>query len=209
MTTKFIAMIPQFGELLQGTDYDLVLTDNSVHESVITDLPVDDPRKSFINDMNRDKPVTLNVALSVSTIGVWGTKHTEVDTQRIAKLYDSLLLLKREQVEDPDKLLVLQTGNVEYRNLVISAIRTTRTKDTSQSMVFDLTLKEMRFAKTPVRFEQYISEFEAGNGPVTGQNKRVALEEDRPLLEATVERATGTSAPTTNVQESLLHSVFN
>ena len=117
-----VAMVPQLGDLLLGVDYDLVIGERGVHGSTITNLPVDDPEKSFLNDMNRDEPVRFDLSIVVSTHGINEQPQANVDLGRMSALYDKLLQLKRDQVQNPELLLEVQTGVVVFPNMAIANI---------------------------------------------------------------------------------------
>lgn len=183
--TQIVAMIPELGELLLGVDYDVVMSEGTTHESEITNLPVDDPKKSFINDTNRDLPTVLDVQIAVGTINLAGAKV--VETGRLGKLYGALLDLKRKQVEDPGEFLTVLTGTTEHRNMVITSITMSRALNQHQMAIFNITLQEFRFAKMPVKANQVEFTLPAGNGAVDTQNRTHAFEQDRPLVEGSQE----------------------
>ena len=145
----------------------------------------------------------------MSTIQIKPGEATIVDPQRLSRLYDKLLLLKREQVTNPDRLLTVVTGVIEFRNMAISSIEPVRNKRQSQGMAFDISLRELRFAASPVKFEAATATLAAGSGAVTSQNERVADEEDRPTLEATNDSADRATEPVSEQEESIIFGFTN
>lgn len=202
-------MVPQLGEILQGIDYDLVIGERGIHGSTISRLPIDDPNKSFVNDNNRDEPVRFDLTIVVSTHGINEQPTANFALDRMSVLYDKLLLLKREQVVDPSKLLDVSTGVIVHPNMAIANIEPVRNKRRSQGMDFNLSLEEMRFATRPVKVEAIPIPLAAGNGAVTADNKRVATEQDRIVTEGTQTNTAGTGGAVSEQDQSILFGVFN
>ena len=208
MAKPILAMVPEIGDLFQGVDYDIVIAERAKKDSELSKSPVDDPNKSFINDLFRDKPTILTLQLTVSTININEQPQAVEDVTKPSALYEKLIDLKRQQTVDPEALLTIQTGVFEHRNMAIRSIQPTRTKTLSQSISVLLLLEEMRFARTPVKILATTTEISAASGPVNQNNERVSDEQDRLTVEGTQENSTGAGTNVTNSDQSLLFGAF-
>lgn len=140
--------IPEFAGLLVGVDYDMALSDRADHENTHAENPIEDPERSFLMDHNREKPTRLQFKLQVSTQPADASRESD-GPERLGRLYDELLYVKKRQTVALDAFLTVYTGVRTYSNMAIRTLRWHRTQENGNQGSFDISLVEFRFAMAP------------------------------------------------------------
>lgn len=206
MTATVALFIPFIGNLFLGLDWDMGLAEDASHDNEITEHPIEDPRRSFVMDYNREKPVTLDLSISVSTnptladLGILGPA-------RLTLLYENLLSLKAQQSVDPSAFLDVFTGVRVHRNMAIQAVKMSRSEEQPNEAKFDISLREIRMARSPSETNRsYL--MDANNGPVSNDADLLVSSSDRPIVEATnVRRGTRLGRPSLS-QDAIINAAY-
>lgn len=179
--TEIPLFIPQFGELLQGTNYEMAESERATHTNDFTTHPIEDPERSFLIDHNREAPTELSISLVVSSVPTAAGVRAGVD--RINQLIDDLLAMRARQSVSVDAFVKVYTGLRVYDNMAIRSLEFIRDPETPTTVSVAIELYEFRFARSP---RQSSAEYlmKANNGVRDEMAKPLVLAYDRPIVEA-------------------------
>jgi hypothetical protein len=173
------------GGLKQGRDYDMVVSESVSHSNEVATHPIEDPKKSFLIDHNRENPIELSLTMIVSTIPSDKLEKSGID--RIRAVQDALLAMRALQTVDVKAFVTVYTGIKTYSNMGIRSLDFTREPETPNTMQIEIGFFEYRVAKSP-RLDNESWLMNANNGALDPKHQPITLDYDRPIVEATVRR---------------------
>lgn len=180
------AYVPQFHDLKQGIDYEIVANLSAIYQNSFTAHPIELTENSYVMDHNREEPLELSLTISVSSENC-NTNEQDRGVQHIARFYERLLQLRRLQSVDPTEAIEVITGIRSYKNMVIVDLEERRDQETPTRSTFDLRLVQFRYARFPRRGDNPVY-FLAEEGPFSIASQRLVEEADRPIIEQDVFR---------------------
>lgn len=190
-----VAYVPQIGEMLQGTTYDMVVSEEITHANDMSEHPIEDPKRSFMFDHNREQPTDMNLSLIVSTDPLVPGVPVERNARarqnagldRLLAFQDKLMAMRAAQSTATSAAISVYTGLRVYHNMMIRSLTFRRQPEAPNTLEVDMQLVEFRFAHPP-RSEEAAYKMDANDGPRNERNERLVKEPDRSIVEATRER---------------------
>ncbi len=182
--TTIPPFIPQFADMLAGTDWDISLPESVSYDNEISSEPIEDPNTSFVRDHNRQAPVIIGFELEVSTLS--SNKSVADGAERITEFYEKLLRLRDRQSVSVDAFIEVYTGIRRYENMAFRNISQTRDAGAPNVALFYIELEEFRAASRPkLTTLSYL--LDANDGAIGKNGKRIVSDSHRMITESTAD----------------------